>query len=159
MSRIIALSQIKIRNVHTFELAFEKYSEELRRQSITQIPVFTRELKPTYSAGQITIQARTVASLHLKETIKGKKPRVTESGEIVDGYAELSGDEDYLSGKRTGVKNDIQYDRLDTYYGAEAAKKTMQRLGFDVTDYTVDENCGTDFFCTKEVEGELVNSF
>ncbi len=159
MSRIIALSQIKIRSVQTFEVAFEKYTEELRKKNVSPIPTFERDLNPTIAAGRIQIQNRTIASLQLKNTTKDKPARVTKTGEILDGYAALTGDEDYLKETRSGIKNNIQHDRLDAYYGAEAAKRSIQNLGFDVTDYTVDENCEATFLGTKEVEGELVSSF
>jgi hypothetical protein len=167
MSRSICLTQIQIRNVKAFEVAFEKYSKEVSRKGEVS-PILA--MTPNRNVmGTITKNQRALAHLFFQpENTQDRNitPQVDASGRITNGYGVLRGDEDYIPGAdgrpkvNRGVVNNINFDRLDAYYGAETTATELRDLGFNVQDYTVNDECEADFIATREVEGaEAVSAF
>lgn len=159
MSRQITLGNIKVRSLACFEVAFKKYMTELEKKRVTPLPVFSREVNPTHKIGEITRANKTLARLLFQPENGAKTPEIDEKGRILNGFARLEGDEDYLKNGITSAVNPIDHNRLDAYYTGEATTEILQGLGFNCEDYEVNQNCELEYFGTREVEDSLVGNF
>lgn len=160
MSESIALSQVKIRSIKIFEVAFQKYTKELETQKVAHIPVFERaKNNESIVLGQIRTPKAVFGRLMFVANDKklNEKPRITEDGTIENGFAMLQGDVDYVNGKFK-IQNPIEHERLDTYYGAEAVQSILAKKGFQRTEYTVDQECDVAFEVSREVEEVLAEA-